>query len=619
MTIDWRKCLNFCLLGYLFLFLLQLPNVPVINEHDLGSQAAYEYWLSHGFQYGIDFLQNVGPYGFLNYPLIYSGFYFYTKIFLNIFLVVSLLYLTPKFNFTVFLILILSLSLYNRQDVFIYILLHISFMRILQRDLKHTQIIALFIVALLCLSKSTCLFITLCGIIILIVKSHLQRERYIPQILLFLTFLLSLWLLANQSMIGFIYYIIGAIKFSSGYNEAMAVQEPFYVTFSALCVCLYYLFQMSQALLNAKKSLKIVFLFNSLFFVFLLFTVWKHGMVRADDGHNSILFAYILFATCMQQLSTQSIGPTIHPRDDIQHSCFVVAVLLSSIFLFLPARETLDKYIVHQLSVPYQNFKFLLNIRQEKSALDKQTHEFISNIRIPKFAEITQGHKVGYLGMKPAIMLYNDINYYTSPSTISFASWNPSTIQADSVFFANSVDYLIVELETIDRRYLPLDSSIPKLKILSQFSFVTSTGSTLLLKKNQFSNDLIINQTGPEIAYKLGDWQTIPTDNTSTWVNIDLNNNPMESLLSVFYKPMTYEIEFKFDSGNIKSYRYIPTLGKEGVLLIPEILSNDDLVSYLTKKLIKKEQPNEFRILCIDQNFLCKTAGIVRFSTVTGL
>ena len=619
MSINWRKYLDFCLLVYLFLFLLQLPNVPVINEHDLGSQAAYEYWLFHGFQYGIDFLQNVGPYGFLNYPIIYSGFYFYTKIFLNIFLVVSLLYLIPKFNFTFFLILILSLSLYNRQDVFVYILLHVAFMCILQQNLKHIQVIALFIVALLCLSKSTCLFITLWGILILVVKSHVQNEQYIWKVLLFLFFILLLWLFADQSIFGFFYYIKGAVIFSSGYNEAMAVQEPFYVTFSALFVCLYYLFQITETLLIVHKRFKVDLLFASLFLVFLLFTIWKHAIVRADDGHISILFAYILFATCFHKFFAQSEVKVTQSKDDLKNSYFVVVILLSFIFLFLPSQETLDKYIVRQFSTPKQNFQFLLNIRKEKSALDRQIHEFISNIHAPEFTDITQGHTVGYLGMKPPIMLYNDFNFYTSPSTISFASWNTSTIQADAAFFANNVDYLIIELETIDRRYLPLDSSITKLRILSQFSYVTSRGSNLLLKKRKYSNNLKINQTGPEIAYKLGDWQTLPIDYSSTWININLTKNLFESLLSVFYKPMTYEIELKFNNGNIKSYRYLPALGKEGVLLIPEILSNDDLVAYITQRLTKNDHPNEFRILCKDDNFFCKREGIIRFSTVAGL
>ena len=52
----------------LFFALLQLPIVAADNSHDLGSQAAYAYWTLHGFSYGKDVSQNVGPLGFLAYP-----------------------------------------------------------------------------------------------------------------------------------------------------------------------------------------------------------------------------------------------------------------------------------------------------------------------------------------------------------------------------------------------------------------------------------------------------------------------------------------------------------------------------------------------------------------------
>ena len=83
MYISFNKCLKPLLFIFLFLTLLQLPNTLVKNEHDLGSQAAYEYWLSNGLRYGIDLFQNVGPYGFLNYPHIYSGFFFFYSFLLH--------------------------------------------------------------------------------------------------------------------------------------------------------------------------------------------------------------------------------------------------------------------------------------------------------------------------------------------------------------------------------------------------------------------------------------------------------------------------------------------------------------------------------------------------------
>lgn len=607
------------LLGYLFLSLLQLPTVLVKNEHDLGSQAAYEYWLVNGFQYGIDFLQNVGPYGFLNYPLLYSGFLFYIKIFLNIFLVFSLLYLTPKPSFKVFLIYILSLMLYNKQDVFIYILLHVSFIHILQPTTKQKCVLSLFITALLCLAKSTCLFVTLWGAIVLVLKSHIYREKYINKILLFFLFLISLWFIAGQPINGFYYYVIGAVIFSNGYNEAMAVQEPLFVTFSAIFVGFYFLLQLYRKLLITDQRLKIGLVLDSLFFVFLLFATWKHGIIRGDQVHISIFFAYSIFAICMQHLSLHFEPISIPPESEKTPSALPAVILLSSFFLILPSNATLDKYIFHNFSNAFNNLMFLINIQGHKNALDQQLIYFKNNIRLPEFEKIIYGKKVGYLGIKPAVMLYNKLNYLTNPSTISFAAWNPSIMKADSVFFTNQVDYLIVELETIDKRYLPLDSSLSKLEILKGFNFFASNNSYVLLKKKESQKTITFLHVESDFPYILGSWRTIPNKNDFTWVKINLMSNFVETILSILYKPMSYQIEFNFGNGKVNSYRYIPALGKQGFLLSPEIFNNKDLVSHLTNSSVNTERPVEFRIICKGPNFLCKEKGSVQFSNVVGL
>jgi len=619
MSNKFRKIIFFCLEGYLFLSLLQLPNVLVQNEHDLGSQAAYEYWLLNSFQYGIDFLQNVGPYGFLNYPLIYSGFFFYAKIFINLFLVISLLYLIPKFNLKIFLVFVLSFSLFNKQDVFIYILMHVAFMHILHPSSKLKQLLSLFVTALLCLSKSTCLFVALWGVIVLILKSHIYKEKFFAKVLLFILFLASLWLLAGQSLIGFVYYLNGAIKFSNGYNEAMAVQEPLYVTFSAVCIFLYYLYILSKRLAYTNSRNKIAFILDSLFYVFLLFVIWKHGMVRADAGHNAIFFAYAIFAISSQKMiiDGEIIGEVLQgPRFNV---VFPVALLLSSFFLFKASNIALDKYIYYAFSVARQNFYFLINFQETKNSLDQQLIIFKSNLSLSKFKEIKRTDKVGYLGVKPAIMLYNEFNYLTNPSTISFASWNQSTMLADSVFFAYKLDFLIVELETIDHRYLPLDSSLSKIEVLKGFSFVASDGPYLLLKRKESKTALTFLPYGTELPYTVGSWKTIPNTSGFTWMKIDLKSNLFESVLSIPYKPMSYYIEFNYENNEFKSYRFIPALGEQGFLLTPEILNNNDLANYLEHSSVRKERPKEFRIICTGLRFFCKEKGSVQFSNVVGL
>ena len=64
--------LDTLIVGLLFLAIFQLPEFSTFNSHDAGSQAAIEYWTLHGFSYGKDIIQNVGPLGFINYTRIFT-------------------------------------------------------------------------------------------------------------------------------------------------------------------------------------------------------------------------------------------------------------------------------------------------------------------------------------------------------------------------------------------------------------------------------------------------------------------------------------------------------------------------------------------------------------------
>ena len=45
----------------------------VIDLHWLGSEAAYDYWINNNFLWGETIIQNIGPLGFIHFPLSFTG------------------------------------------------------------------------------------------------------------------------------------------------------------------------------------------------------------------------------------------------------------------------------------------------------------------------------------------------------------------------------------------------------------------------------------------------------------------------------------------------------------------------------------------------------------------
>ena len=68
------KSLLFGALFLLFFFVTaRMPNIACDTSHDLGGYLCNEFYVQHGYQFGVDTVQNTGPYGYLHYMRDYAG------------------------------------------------------------------------------------------------------------------------------------------------------------------------------------------------------------------------------------------------------------------------------------------------------------------------------------------------------------------------------------------------------------------------------------------------------------------------------------------------------------------------------------------------------------------
>ena len=94
-------------IGYIYLLLFVAlfpitisPFVYVVTDnHWLGSEAAYDYWLTESFQWGEQIIQNIGPLGFIHFPLSFTGFLDYENAIANFALMAALVILLIYLNF----------------------------------------------------------------------------------------------------------------------------------------------------------------------------------------------------------------------------------------------------------------------------------------------------------------------------------------------------------------------------------------------------------------------------------------------------------------------------------------------------------------------------------------
>ena len=291
--------------------LLDLPAVPYDDTHDLASHAAFAYFTKHGFQFGVDVIENAGPLAFVHLNGTYSGDLTLTGVGIKTGLRLGLALLlaaalAAPIGWAARLLWIGALlapsvlagpdhlRLMDTSDGF-SILTRLPRRCVPARErptacaragLAEAMLAGLF--ALLALTKHTMLLLILATGIVVCVTRLLRRDARggIRIWALLLGWIAIVWTLAGQAIANLPAFLHGAFSFSSGYNETMGIDAPIGVTLLGVvlvgCTGLLALWNVRAG----RSSLSLAIVAGMA-----LVIVWKHGLVRADPAHVVMLFA----------------------------------------------------------------------------------------------------------------------------------------------------------------------------------------------------------------------------------------------------------------------------------------------------------------------------------------
>jgi len=628
----------------LFFAIIQLPAFVVYNGHDAGSQAATEYWTIHGFQYGRDIVQNVGPLGFLAYPRIFTGFLDWPKLLITILLVLYLAFLlfisSRCLPVTIRIIFLIFAAFFCATDVTFYLLLLMVAYQLMYTNKLWMVVLAILVLALLSLTKMTILFIALFIIIASIVNSILWR-RYVfaaSTMAGFVIFLLAIWNISGQSMANFPSFLYGAAAFSSGYNEAMTIYESGMIRALGAVVLagsmVPILWRALSSLLKIRNNIPAVGrqLLLAGIELFILFVVWKHGFVRAD-GHVVIFFIYVLVSSMWILFRRDPRG---YGTEDSTHNLPLKFSIPLGIILIVAAFMGLSNAPEKMVVAKYYEIDrarlVFANIPEYFRKLNIQLNENIEKMQLPKTRALAGGQTVSYFGMSPAPIIYNGLNFISTPSTISFASWNKEIMEADAQFFRDDIQapaYLVFDLNTIDGRLVAQDSSLAQLEILHRYEVAGFEAGHLILHRIKGKQPLS-KVTILECEYNIGDWIDVPLDtHNPLWVKIDIDENPLERLVSLAYKPSIYSIEIVNENSVNSIYKFIPTMAETGFMINPLIVDNHDALAARYRGWLQQNTGNsspaiskvvKFRITC-DRGTEALSGGhaTISFEEIPGL
>jgi hypothetical protein len=598
-----------------------LPNSSVNMSHDLGSHMSFEFYARAKYLFGVDVIQNVGPYGYLSYPFDYSGILPTQKLLFGVIFglilawsaVAARTFFHSMIGKTVWFAA-LFLAMVPGVEEFdpacnLFVLLAAHYLLLGERDRKWkllSDTVLCVALGLLCLTKFTETVLS-CFLMLLVVVDRLFSRRWRDLAYNAGGFGITacvLWFLAGQRVSNVAAFAKGAIEFSKGYSEALSYAgKPELVFLGAAVLAIF-------AVANILRALKFrVYrhrLLTTIYECAYLYVIWKHGYNRA--GHEFMFWEFIILAVPLLFLAheaplleaassgeatagNQAGGPIRKNVSMYQLAGIPVALVVVCAILAARVGSTNPDFagyanpweaVVRPLERMASNVDGLVDwpgrLRYLKTMLEKNRED----AALPEVKKVVGDSSIDMFGFLPGLILLNDLNYHPRPLPINFAATTPELMEKNAAFYQNDATapkFLLAEIGQIDARFPPQDDALALPEVLEHYAPLLSDHGFLLLERTPGQPDLerkFISSTNVE----WGDSIPMPPTGTNLlWCSADIRFSLMGRARSFVYQPPLLYIVLESPDRRLGPTRMLQSGASTGFLLRPVILNGVDFLA----------------------------------------
>ena len=445
--------------------------------------------------FGKDFVYMYGPLGFLWTGLVL----FVPKIYVVLFHAFIIACITFMINFflnklksnlskTIFFLILLftSANAFNEKAFLLFII----FLFFIFYNLQTKKRLAIYIAGIIALisffiKMNTGLVLTLMLVFFLLLLSLLKYERA-----KFLIFILTIYffLLTALSFIlhvDLISYITTSLEIVNYYNDAAILPaQPSTLAFAVVILFTYAIIILANFKYITRHKLQ---LFSFFYVSIALYILFKEGFVRAD-GHVLIFFFKIVTLISLLYFFENNGRLKKHLFVGI----LVIGLLsILPVHLFYPQKDPIKLACNHIFKIPYKDL--ILNNYPDhlKQAMKrgKQNSSFSQRI-LKKIEEAT----VDIIPWDISYVFFNGLNYNPRPVIQSFVAYseNLDKLNANKYSSAESPDYVLYTMGTIDNRHPFWDESKTKLAMLRNFKVVDTAIISSKSRKTDSKKNFIL-------------------------------------------------------------------------------------------------------------------------------
>lgn len=588
--------------------LLDLPAVPYDDTHDLASHAAFAYFTKHGFQFGVDVIENAGPLAFVHLNGTYSGDLTLAGVGIKAALRLGLALLiaaslAAPIGWTARLLWIGALlapsvlagpdhlRLMDTSDGFSILSVYLGAAFLLRNDhprptgwFAEALLAGLF--ALLALTKHTMLLMILATLVVVSITRLLRGDARgaIRIWAALLGWVALVWTLAGQELANLPAFLHGAFSFSAGYNESMGIDAPIRVTLlaAAVAACTGLLVLWNVLAKRSSTSLAIVA-------GMALVIVWKHGLVRADPAHVVMLFAGV--SQLLPAIAWVHDRPPTPPEAAARRSADASISLVAAGFLlvvsFVGASWCSDRMRLDAsplLNAWRSQVRWLYQPAVRIAALEAQLEENRRIHSLPAIRSRVGAASIDQYGFRQGPLLLNRLHYVPRPIPITFVASNGELCRRNEAFYRGpqAPEFVLANLEPLDNHLVSQRDGLALAALFDDYHPVEVEQGQLLLQRNAEEN------RRPSAAWSLlaahevrvGERVPLGTDASAfVYASVQMKPRWTARLRSLFLRPPPVRIRLRFQDGSGIIRRINLAAPDVPFLVRPLVENNDDLLA----------------------------------------
>ncbi len=387
------------------------------------------------------------------------------------------------------------------------------------------------------------------------------------------------WLACDQHLANIPTYLLTSLASSSGYTDGMSLDESGFMLgcglTAALGVVAYYLLNLWRRN-DFASALAAVAVCGAASFL-----NWKHGYARADS-HVLAHFVACLFVvvTC----------PVLLADNGTLRRLKAAALALAATASLVGIVVTEPNVVTDGPAILNYSLKNSIKALARLPHLEREANEAYAQAAqahaLPKIREIVGNDTIDMIANSQGYVVFNGLNYRPRPLFQSYLPYTAQLLRLNERFLQSerAPKYLLLRMDTIDRRLPALEDSLSLRQLMYHYRFVEDEAGFALWRRAEQEAEVAPPELVQDTSTSFGTTVPVPAlGEHPVWMELDLRPTLLGRLRSFLYKLPLVNIAVTDTAGFKNTYRLIPAMAGAGCFISPSLTSAYNIRRYVNE------------------------------------